>query len=364
MTDYFDDFDYDPEFDDEEEDYGCDFGPEFCEHPDIKSMNLCTTECPLYFELVKESEEYHKEQQMDIQEYVIQNGKCCACEAPLKDSAHVNMVMISKKAMWKYPIWGNILAKEDTAMGYACGIVCDNCVDNKTGQIKKPIKYAIEVQGGDKVAPNFHTARVILYHDVNDLEDGEPEIPRESAEAMALQMKADLERDQLLNAITGILPDDPVAVAYRGAMEEANENMLRQSANYLMLINQTYVNSLRNPDAAQHHDAFNQLAIAAERQMPTIMIFDETITPEDREYVKQMTAKLNVKAEMTHDFRVQSAELHEKVRQLLVSFEDHAPPECRANCPWVDACPREYMLRSCPHVEEFKEKGLWGNQNV
>ena len=98
------------------------------------------------------------------------------------------MVMLTKKAVWKYPIWGNLLAKEETSMGYALGIVCDDCVNDETGQIKTPIKYAVEVQGGEPVewavsdghtkgmVSPVKTTRFILYHDVNDLEDGEPDL--------------------------------------------------------------------------------------------------------------------------------------------------------------------------------------------
>ena len=52
-------YDDDPDEYDEEEDESmyCDYGAEFCEHPDIKGMGLCTTECPLYFDMVKAQEE-------------------------------------------------------------------------------------------------------------------------------------------------------------------------------------------------------------------------------------------------------------------------------------------------------------------
>lgn len=52
--------DPDMEFMEEDEFPDCDFGPEFCDHPDLKSMNLCTTECPTYFELVRLQEEETK----------------------------------------------------------------------------------------------------------------------------------------------------------------------------------------------------------------------------------------------------------------------------------------------------------------
>jgi hypothetical protein len=56
IYDDYPDPDYDPGFE-EEEFPSCDYGAEFCEHPDIRSMNLCTTECPLYFEMVRQNQE-------------------------------------------------------------------------------------------------------------------------------------------------------------------------------------------------------------------------------------------------------------------------------------------------------------------
>lgn len=305
----------------------------------------------------------------DINEYLIAEGKCCACDAPLKDSGNVNMVMLSKKAVWKYPIWGNLLAEKGTSMGYALGIVCDNCVNEETGQILTPIKYAVEVQGGEPVEwavsdghtenalTGIKTTRFILYHDANDLEDGEPNMAG-AAESMALQMKADMERDKILNAVWGASPNDPIAVAQRGtgAVEHANETMLRQSVYYLMLINQSYINGLRDPRDIRHHDLIRQLEVTREMKKPTVIIFDETITDEDRLYIEQMTANLDVRATMTHDFTVESADLQERVRKLLKSFEDHAPPLCREHCHLVDKCPVEYMLRSCDYAKSQE----WG----
>jgi len=47
------DCDPDDYFDEEEEMMGCDYGAEFCEDPLSKQMGLCTTECNLYFDMVK-----------------------------------------------------------------------------------------------------------------------------------------------------------------------------------------------------------------------------------------------------------------------------------------------------------------------
>lgn len=54
---YFDD-PYDEEDDqDPEGDSSCDYGAEFCEDPQARAMGLCTTECHLYFDMVKAQEE-------------------------------------------------------------------------------------------------------------------------------------------------------------------------------------------------------------------------------------------------------------------------------------------------------------------
>lgn len=264
---------------------------------------------------------------VEIHEYLIEEGKCCACDAELKlGTKFVNMVMLSKKAPWKYPIWGNILAEKETSMGYAIAVACDACVDEETGQIKNPIKYAIEVQGGEQVegsppSDKLFTKRFIMYHKVEDLEDGKPTL-KSPIKDLAHQLKADLERDNLLKVFQTILPDDPIAVSYRGAMEETNEEMLRQSAFYVMLINQTYINGLKDPEDAQHHDLIRQLMVVRETCKPTVMIFDETITDEDRDYIDGFIEGLglDIRETITHDFSVKSPEFQEKITKLLQSL--------------------------------------------
>lgn len=254
----------------------------------------------------------------DINEYLIENGKCCACDAPLKDSGHVNMVMLTKKAPWKYPIWGNLLAEKETAMGYALGMVCDECVDDEKGKIKKPIKYAVEVQGGEPVegsllSDKIFTKRFILYHDAHALEDGEPTMKVDIAEKMA----ADLERDEMFTATKMVFPDDVGAM--RLDAEFINEKMLSQSAYYFMLINKSYVNALKDPTNSQHHDLLRQLEVAAKMKKPTVIVYDETVTQEDREYLGHMMGNLDVRAVMTHNFRegYEDQDLSDKVGELL-----------------------------------------------
>jgi hypothetical protein len=64
MNDYFGPWEEDPDnYDHEEENMmGCDYGAEFCEDPQTKSMGLCTTECHLYFDMVKAQEKAFEEE--------------------------------------------------------------------------------------------------------------------------------------------------------------------------------------------------------------------------------------------------------------------------------------------------------------
>lgn len=47
----------DPEVYMDELETDCDFGFEFCTHPDIKELGLCTTECPTYLESLEEEQQ-------------------------------------------------------------------------------------------------------------------------------------------------------------------------------------------------------------------------------------------------------------------------------------------------------------------
>jgi len=55
MNEYDYPFDNPDDYPDEEEEMmSCDYGAEFCEDPLTKEMGLCTTECNLYFDMVKD----------------------------------------------------------------------------------------------------------------------------------------------------------------------------------------------------------------------------------------------------------------------------------------------------------------------
>jgi len=100
-------------------------------------------------------------------------GKCCACEDPLKNSKHLNLVTLDKAANWEFPTWGNVSAKreEDRKGVRAVAIICDDCVEHKT-----VIKFAIDVKvvGNDPQESEAITETVIRYHDVTTLKDMPP----------------------------------------------------------------------------------------------------------------------------------------------------------------------------------------------
>lgn len=64
-------------------------------------------------------------------------GKCCACEAELKHSIHLNMVQLQRQASWKFPVWGHILNGQQNM---ALAFICDPCYDSG----EPTIKFAVE----------------------------------------------------------------------------------------------------------------------------------------------------------------------------------------------------------------------------
>lgn len=78
---------------------------------------------------------------MDYLEKIHAIGKCCACETPLADSKHVNMVQVDKPAKWPYPVWGNFLTGHQNM---AVAFICDSCYT--TGmESGTQIKFAVEI---------------------------------------------------------------------------------------------------------------------------------------------------------------------------------------------------------------------------
>lgn len=114
---------------------------------------------------------------MSWEKVLLEKGKCCICEDSLKNSKHINLANMDKYAEWKFPSWGNILAKDPEKQGgRAVAILCDNCVNAETGRVKGEAKYAIEVITYDTTGPG--KVFEIKYHKVEDLKDA-PEIKLE-----------------------------------------------------------------------------------------------------------------------------------------------------------------------------------------
>jgi len=101
--------------------------------------------------------------------------KCCACSGSLRSSTHINLVTLNKYATWKYPAYGNILARDPDKRGSkrAVAILCDECIEQK-----REAKWAVEFVGkGEDLR--------IRYHDIENLEDAEP-VTEEDLEEPAL----------------------------------------------------------------------------------------------------------------------------------------------------------------------------------
>lgn len=99
---------------------------------------------------------------MDIEDWIRENVKCCACGAKLTTSKYINGICLDKKATWKNNTWGNVLVEGSS--GRAIAFVCDECVKKKVLP-----KYAVEWNDDQSEA---------RYHPVEDLEDV-PEITKE-----------------------------------------------------------------------------------------------------------------------------------------------------------------------------------------
>lgn len=100
----------------------------------------------------------------DLERFIRERIKCCACEGTLKDSKHINGICLDKLAEWEYPVWGNILVADAHPEKRAMAFLCDDCLKKK----RKP-KLAVE---WDERHKN------IKYHLIENLKDL-PEITEE-----------------------------------------------------------------------------------------------------------------------------------------------------------------------------------------
>ena len=90
---------------------------------------------------------------MDVEEWIRKNVRCCACGGSLRNSKHINGIILERKAKWKNNTWGNVIVG---VSGYAIAIVCDECVKKRV----EP-KFAVEWSDDKKE---------VRYHPVDELE--------------------------------------------------------------------------------------------------------------------------------------------------------------------------------------------------
>ena len=112
---------------------------------------------------------YFKEKPSDWEVALRFEGKCCSCGGTLEDS-FLNMVNLDKYVNWKFPAWGNILARNEDKKEAkrAVAILCDDCIRLKqAGKRSPPIRFALEV---DKEGEDY----VLRYHDIKVLVDADP----------------------------------------------------------------------------------------------------------------------------------------------------------------------------------------------
>ena len=84
--------------------------------------------------------------------------RCCACAGPVE---RANLVMLERRATWKYPTHGNVLIGSN---GGAMAVVCDRCADG--GRLPTE---AVEFVNGDDGGPDDVT--IVVYHPLTDLEE-------------------------------------------------------------------------------------------------------------------------------------------------------------------------------------------------
>jgi hypothetical protein len=74
--------------------------------------------------------------------------KCCACEAPLSYSRHINWVNLNQKADWKFPVWKNMNTGQSQL---ASAFICDRCYDAGEKGRSIDIKFVVEFKDNDAV---------------------------------------------------------------------------------------------------------------------------------------------------------------------------------------------------------------------
>ena len=78
--------------------------------------------------------------QEEIGRMGIAGWPCCSCGETIKgDDTGVAVMLLEKRAKWKYPVWGNVL---DGSGGKASAVICGRCMSAQ----KQP-EYAIKKEG-------------------------------------------------------------------------------------------------------------------------------------------------------------------------------------------------------------------------
>lgn len=91
----------------------------------------------------------------DFETVIRREGKCCACGELIGNAKHINLIQTNYEVTWQFPRAGNMLTNVD---GFAVGIAGSCCLNESTGELKKPLKHCIEFKQ-DK----------LIYHPVESL---------------------------------------------------------------------------------------------------------------------------------------------------------------------------------------------------
>ena len=92
--------------------------------------------------------------QDDIANFGMKNLKCCACSLGIHQLTEFNVVITTKRATWKCPIYGNIDDPEFPPRAVA--IVCDDCAREHAKVI-----YCVE----------FLSKAMVKYHVLDNLDE-------------------------------------------------------------------------------------------------------------------------------------------------------------------------------------------------
>lgn len=91
---------------------------------------------------------------MDLENVLMQKGKCCISNKPLATSPRLHLVQLACVAEWRFPVWGNLTTGQTDL---ALAVLHDDFVDGN-GRPLDQVRYAIEIHGSE-----------ITYHEVSRL---------------------------------------------------------------------------------------------------------------------------------------------------------------------------------------------------